>query len=373
MTSVTLVSTSDNGQCGIGTYTGALISDLDEEAEITHITVPLRSKNPFPYVSSAIRAGLTSDNVVHVQHEYGIFGPKSIWSWLFFPLLYFVATLRNKPVVLTLHSAWNEETIDPPLTPLKRVYVWLNNMLLVAGASYLILLSANCLERFEKSTTLEQYEMMSHGVQTDTVSMTTADAKREFGYDPAQTVVVVPGYIRPEKGQDVFVEIADRATEYEFLIAGGVQADEDEGYLREIERSSPENVQITGVLNDDEFHAAFNAADFAVLPYREVTQSGIFNWCVAYEVPTIASEEAYFTRLDDQWNCVSLFDIDDPDSAVSRVQDLVEHDERTAELIEGMRNYEKASSMETIIDKHIGIYSTVGNSMQERFNRVETA
>ncbi|WP_423744948.1 glycosyltransferase (plasmid) [Haladaptatus sp. SPP-AMP-3] len=373
MTSVTLVSTADDGECGIGTYTGSLISDMDGEVDVTHVTVPLRSKNPLPYITNAVRAGRSSDDVIHVQHEYGIFGPKSIWSWLFFPVLYFVAFLRNTPVVLTLHSAWNRETIDPPLALLKRVYVKLNNLLLVAGASYLILLSENCKDRFEESVPLRRYEMMSHGVQTETVSMNTSDAKRVFGYDSTETVVVVPGYIRPEKGQDVFVKIADRAPEYEFLIAGGVQADEDEEFLREVERTAPENVQITGMLDDSRFNAAFNAADVAVLPYRDVTQSGIFNWCVAYEVPTVVSDELYFRRLNEQWDCVSLFDVEDPESATMQIQDLLSNEERRMKIAEGMRNYGKASSMETVIEKHIWIYEAVDTSDRRHFDQVETA
>lgn len=359
MTSATLVSTPDDGSCGIGTYTGNLLADLDGELEVDHVTVPLRSKNPLPYVRGAVRAGLSSKDVIHVQHEYGIFGPKSLWSWVFFPILYLIAGLRGTPVVVTFHSAWNRETIGPPLVLLKMVYVKLNNWLIASGADYSVFLSENCRERFAESTSIGRHEVMAHGVHVDTIEMSSDEAKREFGYDSDDTVVAVPGYVRPEKGQDVFVEMADRVPEHEFLVAGGTQADEDESFLREIERSAPENVQITGVLDDREFHAAFNAADLVVLPYREVTQSGVLNWCVAYEVPTLASDEPYFVRLESEWNCVELFDPETPTASADLVRSLLEDDHRREELLGGMRDYGKASSMDAIVEKHARIYDSL--------------
>lgn len=359
MTSVTMVSTPNDGSCGIGTYTGNLLTELDDELEVDHVTVPLRSKNPLPYIVGAVEAGFASEDVVHVQHEYGIFGPKSIWSWLFFPILYLTTYYSDTPVVVTLHSAWNRETIGPPFVFLKRIYVKLNNSLIIRGVNYSVFLSDNCYERFAESVPVARYEVIPHGVQVDTAEISSDEAKHEFGYRANETVVAVPGYIRPEKGQDVFVEIADQVSEHNFLIAGGTQADEDESFRREIEHSAPENIQITGVLDQDEFHTAFVASDLIVLPYRDVTQSGIFNWCVAYEVPTVASDEPYFARLKAEWNCVELFDLEHPTEAAELIQMLLKDEHRREELVVGMRDYGKASSTDAVVNKHNRIYDAI--------------
>lgn len=365
-TKVGFVTTPNDGSCGIGTYTGTLLGELDGRVTTELVPVRLRSLDPLHYARAAVRAGRLDVEVVHVQHEYGIFGPKSFTSWVFFPILYLFAALRGVPVVVTMHSAWNADTIGPPLVPLKRLYVRLNNAMIASGANHMVFLSENCREKFRGSTTPPSDEVIPHGVQTETVPMDAGEAKRTFGYEPTEHVVVEPGYVRPEKGQDVFVEIAKRLPEYSFLLAGGVQADEDRKFMDLVEQEAPDNVRITGLLDDNGFHAAFNAADLVVLPYRDVTQSGIFNWCAAYELPVVASDEPYFERLQDEWGCIASFDVDDSDAAADRIESLL--DDRTArrELARAIADYRKSSSMDAVAERHAQLYATFARRMSNQ-------
>lgn len=354
MTSVTLISTPNDGTCGIGTYTGTLSEELD--VDVSHVTVPLGSWNPISYLSATVEAGKTESNILHIQHEYGIFGPKSLMSWLFFPLLYFVARLQRKRVVVTFHSAWNEETIGPPLVGLKRIYVRYNNALVAKIADHAVFLSKNCKHRFLESASVTSYEVLAHGVQTETVEMNQATAKERFGYDPDDVVVVEPGYVRPEKGYEIFLEVADRLEDYEFLVAGGSQTDEDDEYLSNISQTASENVQITGILEDAEFHSAFIAADLILLPYREVTQSGVFNWCVAYGLPVIASDEDYFCNLHEEWDCVALFESGDAEHAETKVRRFMRDEDERERLVGNMEAYRSSQSMDAVADDHVEIY-----------------
>lgn len=357
MKRITIVSTPDDGTCGIGTYTGVLRRALDD-VSVQFVPIDLRSLNVVHYARAAIKAGTADSDVVHVQHEYGIFGPKSLTSWIFFPLLFLATALTRTPVVLTLHSAWNDTTVDPPLVPLKRLYVALNNKMLALSATHLIFLSENCCERFRDSTSVNSYEVIPHGVQTETLELDRAAAKQEFGYDPDDTVVVEPGYVRPEKGQDVFVEMANHLLEYEFLVAGGTQTDAENEFRDGFERKSPSNVQITGCLGNETFHAAFNAADLIVLPYREVTQSGIFNWCVAYELPVLTSDLDYFQHLREKWGCVATFDTESGDGA-DRIIELLDDDEKREALISAMGEYKESRTMSSIAGMHRDIYDSL--------------
>jgi len=47
---------------------------------------------------------------------------------------------------------------------------------------------------------------------------------RAFGFDPDDDVIAIPGFIRPPKGHDIFIELARELPEYEFMIAGGARA-----------------------------------------------------------------------------------------------------------------------------------------------------
>lgn len=356
MLTVTVVSTPDDGSCGIGTYTGDLLDAMPASVDVDWITVPLRSANPLPYLVAAIRAGLTDDPTIHVQHEYGIYGPKSLWSWLFFPVLWALASVRSRHVVVTFHSAWNDKTIGPPLVGLKRLYVALNNRLLAATADDAVFLSQNAADAFRESVALPDVRTIPHGVQVDTRALDRSDARAALDCDPDEPLVVEPGYVRPEKGCDEFVEIARRLPDATFLLAGGSQGAPE--YLQSIRDSAPDNVRITGTLPDEQFHAAFVAADLVVLPYREVTQSGVFNWCVAYEVPVLGSETAYFQSLAETWGCVDVVDMDDPDAAASMVRELLNDKARRAELRARMAEYREAASMDVIAERHTDIYAT---------------
>lgn len=351
-----MVSTPDDGSCGIGTYTGELLQSLPSKTNIRCVTIPLRSTNPIPYVQGAIKAGFGDDSVIHIQHEYGIYGPKSFWSWLFFPILFVLATLQNKRVITTFHSAWNDETIGSPLVPLKHLYVAANNTMLAATTDHAIFLSENAAAAFRQSAPPQSEEVLPHGVQTDTQDLSTADAKRSLDITPEETLIVEPGYIRREKGCDAFVDIA-RAYEGDttFLLAGGCQG--DEAYCKSIRRNAPEKLQVTGVLDEDRFHSAFVAADVIVLPYREVTQSGIFNWCAAYNVPVIGSETPYFRQLADRWDCVEIVNTEDPTTAAKRVRDLIEDDDRRATLRAGLQDYRTAASMDSVAQRHVELYA----------------
>lgn len=354
-----MVSTSDDGSCGIGTYTGDLMAEFPDSVNVNHVPLRLGAWNPVHYARAAISAGFSANEIVHVQHEYGIFGPKSIMSWVFFPLLFICSKINGNRIVITAHSAWNGQTVSEPLVNLKRVYVALNNSILARTSDYVIFLSDNCEEKFLQSASVGSYDKLSHGVQTKQVTMDEGSAKEQFGYFPDDTVIVEPGYVRPEKGQDVFVELAAEFPEYSFLIAGGTQKGADDEYLSGIERKSADNVQITGTLDDERFHVAFHAADLIVLPYRDVTQSGIFNWCVAHALPVAASDSEYFRRLQERWGCVSLFDVDDITNIVACTRELLKDTEKRQNLSNRMVDYQKSSSMESVADRHHEIYREI--------------
>jgi len=359
MTDVTVVSTPDDGSCGIGTYTGELLGALSDETDVNWVTVPLRSPNPIHYIRGAIEAGLGDAPVIHIQHEYGIYGPKSLWSWFFFPILFLFSRLSDKCVITTYHSAWNRETIDPPLIILKQLYVTANNAMLEMTTNHSIFLSENTAADFSKSVTPDSREIMPHGVQNDTIDLSVEEAKSEFGAEPDDTLIVEPGYIRHEKGCDAFVDIAKEFEDssFIFLLAGGSQ--DNEKYYESIQCDAPPNLQVTGRLGEVRFHAAFVAADLVVLPYREVTQSGIFNWCVAYEVPVLGSDTPYFRHLSERWNCVDVVDTEKPKIASSRIRELLVDNDRRTELRSGMSDYRASASLDSVAERHCDLYTDI--------------
>lgn len=355
MSDITYIATPDDGQCGIGTYTGMLKENMENKISVEHIEIPLGSFNPIPYVYKALIAPL-STSIVHVQHEYGLYGPKSLWSWLFFVCLYISTRVTRTPVVTTFHSAWTEETVGPPLIPLKRLYVKLNNRMLNAVTDYSLFLSENCEQEFNNSVDVGRARKIEHGVQQrDTPDKEIA--RDRFGYSMTDTVVAVPGYVRYEKGTDRVPAIAGVRDDWEFLVAGGGQGPDDESELaQEVAEESPDNVTVTGWLDEDDLDRAFAAADAITLPYREVTQSGIFNLAVSHRTPVVGSDVEYFYNLREKYRCVLTGDPERPEHFAAEIQRVIRDDDVRNELLTGMNDYEKAHSADSVVDEHLEVY-----------------
>lgn len=357
---VSFVSTPSDGTCGIGTYAGDLSNNIRTDVNVHRHILTVNAKNPVHFIAVAFSAGLNGGDVIHIQHEYGLFGPISYGSVLFFPILALLARLQRTPVVVTFHSAWNDETVDTQPVRAKQLYIALVNRIVVLSSDHCVFLSKNCTRSFSQSLKLDDFSIFPHGVNKPThTSKTTAEAKQSFGYESEATVVTLPGYVRPEKGTDTFAELAKRNDDVEFLIAGGSRLDDLDDYLSSIKRTAPPNVKITGVLDDEKFHDAFLASDIVVLPYKEMTQSGIFNWCATYEIPVLTSDHTYFERLSEEWNCVETAQTSDLDGFSVKLNMLLEDTERRSELSSAISTYADVNSFEYVSERHVGLYEWI--------------
>ena len=362
MTNVTLVSSPMDGSCGIGTYARSLLSGFEDEVEVNVVTLNTHAEGlrAIPsYVLAAFRAGRSTDDVVHVQHEYGLFGTKWYLLWVFYPLLFVFTRLHGTPVLITVHEAWNADRVDPPLERVKAAYIWLANRLIAGTATSMIFLSANCEQKFTRSVPVENSHTITHGVDDQTIDVPKSQAKEHFGFDPDDTVITEPGYVRPSKGYETFLEIADQMPDYEFLVAGGSRGADD--YFESIVESAPENVTVTGHLEDEEFHLAFRATDIAVLPYNEVAQSGIFNTCVAYRLPTVTSNRPYFERLSTEYDCLLTFE--SVAGAADQITIVLEEPATRRQLSRGLQRFEDENHFDSIREKHISLYNSLGKRL----------
>lgn len=363
--SVSLVTAPGKGATGIGDYTDDLLTHADD-LEIEKTELQIRSKNPLDFLLPAIRVGGTERDVIHIQHEYGMFGPMSLMTWVFFPVVFALASVNNTPVVLTLHEAINRSHVTEPLARLKRIYISMMNHLLVLGSDQVIFLSDTTKSEFTESAQPGDSTVIPHGVNVEkAVETSQQEAKRQFGYGPDDVVIIEPGYIEPRKGSHIFVELAEQLPEYEFLMAGGVSNPSYREYAEQVIDSAPENVQVTGVLEERAFHTAFCAADLAVLPYlrtrqagiiNTVGQSGIFNRCISYELPVLSSEQTHFEDMREEWGCIDTFSTDDPERATKQVRELLEDETKRERLVAAMRAYGEQDSFEEVVKKHEAVY-----------------
>lgn len=367
MEKVAMISNPPDSASGIGIYTNDLVSYF-ENTEIKHIFIETDTINPAHIFLAAVKAGRAETDVVHIQHDYITFGPLSLYTFIFFPIIYISKIMTGKSIVITMHEPLNTSLVAPPLRPIKRLYILGVNLLISFVADHMVFLTEQGLSRFRESVPITTASVIPHGVNVErTTSISSKEAKAKFGYEPDDIVISEPGYLDPRKGNHVLAKIAECLPEYEFLLAGGSPRKRHDPYEQKIRESSPANLQVTGRLDDEAFQMVFRASDLVVLPYLEmaqtgiiqlVNQSGVFNWCVAYGLPVAASDFLYFRQLQQDWGCVELFDPLDINEAANVVQSLITDTEKRDQLTESMNTLRESHSLRRIAQKYETIYQS---------------
>lgn len=346
MTDVVLVGPpEDNG--GVGRYTSQLADGLDPH-EVRRIAV---GNHPLAHLRLAVGAATSGCRNVHVQYVYRLFGSAGVLSYLFLPVLWLLSRATGTRILVTLHEVWDRETVA---NPVEWLYVRVTHLLVRATTDRLVLLSDAALESFAESAPAGDVTVVPHGVDVEG-TRPVEDPKSTFGFDESTFLVTQHGYVNPRKGYDTFLEIARRLPDRQFLLAGGPRTGEFEDLYAEIRRTAPDNVTITGTLGAEAFHAAFQASDLAVLPYEEIFQSGIFNWCAAYGVPTVASDVPYFAGLEKSYGVPVVFS--DVEGAVEAVERLCEDDDRRRDLGERMEAYAEKHTLQSVIERNRELYA----------------
>ena len=369
MVRVTVVCPPGDGKSGIGEYFEQVSPHVPDD--LTYVTLPHGELNPYTnnplsYLRTALAAAMSDADVIHVQHEYGLFGSFSLMTWLFFPVIYLLSRLRGIPVIITVHEGLNRSHVSGRLRRLKQVYLFCLNACLAITASQLVFLSDDGAAKFRESVPVRNYSVFPHGVTTTGKrDVSERVARAELGYDEDDVLVAAVGYVARWKGSDLLVDLARRRPDIEFLLAGGPPNDSQREFFERIKENAPANLQVTGRLPSETFQAAFVASDLVLLPYRRiehggiinsVNQSGVLNWCAAYARPVVAADLPYFTKLKSEWGCVETAAENDVEAFEDRTTELLSDPDRREQLQRGMRKYAEAHSFEQVGRLHHDLY-----------------
>ncbi len=129
--------------------------------------------------------------------------------------------------------------------------------------------------------------------------LTPAQAKRRLGVQDGERAILFFGNIGPYKGLDflvaAFQQVVARNTDYRLIIAGKPRGG-CERYLEGIQEAIRRDVhqdrviQTIGYIPDEETEVYFKAADVLVLPYTQVSQSGVLFLGYSFGLPVIAAD-----------------------------------------------------------------------------------
>jgi D-inositol-3-phosphate glycosyltransferase len=148
----------------------------------------------------------------------------------------------------------------------------------------------------ERVVTVIPFGINNSAPKTD---LTPKEAKHKLGIRDDEKTILFFGNIGPYKGIDILVtafqQIAPTNIDYRLIIAGKPRGG-CERYLEEIQQAISRDphrarvIQKIGYVPDEEIELYFKAADVLVLPYTQVSQSGVLFLGYSFGLPVIAAD-----------------------------------------------------------------------------------
>ena len=302
---IVMVTSWSPRHCGIATYSSELVGALRKSGHSVKIichtdeecgghqeegVYPVIDTNNPGWDESIYRTiKQIKPDVVHIQHEYGLYLTHGDYGSRILPLL-FRLKLEKIPSVMTYHSIYT--SLDRPETIFTDVSLRLLDSAIVHAEVQKLFLPYNL------DWIPHNVHVISHGakeVVPDPV------AKERFGL-VGKKVALCIGWFEPNKRFEdvieIWPEIMQKAGEQAVLvIAGDARPGSETGtkykeqLLRAIEASSAkEHIKtIIGAFGPDTYDSIISASDFVVLPYKHASQSGNLAHSFALNKPAIVS------------------------------------------------------------------------------------
>lgn len=311
--------------------------------------------------------------IIHVQHEFGLFGSKV-------PVLNrFPAWIRrvrrlclSSRIIATAHTVLDESYVYPWRgrgwqAPLR----WIGNHSVVPAMrrSWIrgtwglldgVILHSQLQEKAVQNSGCPRVWVIPHFV-----------SKREISDPGGSTdpVAVVFGYFSPEKAQDVAIRawahVLRVSPEARLILAGGVRRTADQAYFDEcvelIRKLGLEaSIEVTGFVPEAWIDAVYARALVVVAPFRETSGSGSLAQALGRGKAVIASDLPLNSALDSvEPGCLSFFRSEDSEDCARAVLDLFRNEERRRKLRAAASRFAAAQSPESTAERHVKAYLAV--------------
>jgi glycosyltransferase involved in cell wall biosynthesis len=373
--------TSVGERCGIAAYTRALVEGLqtlpDTGVEVVPIT---EGKQPREhYVAQAELLNAPHIDVVHIQHEHSFWGGILPGKSAFWELRYLI----KKPVVLTAHTTYALADLLKIKTE-RRPHKWLAKQLLLRNTAYrdsvdiapfvsamtIVHTAAARRELIERGANPNSVQIVPTGVPKALRAPTGGKAFRERHGLHGRRFVTIFGYIAPNKGYELTLDILPQLPEDVVLvIAGGIRVPGEEPYAEcvngLIARSGQANrVVVTGFLSDDDVAEAMEASDLVLAPHTWATGSYSVTLPLTHGRPVLASDLDCFHEIAGRMDCIALFKAGDAPDYSARLLALLADPARRKQLELGARAYADrfswprvASMTRRIYDQTIAVHA----------------
>jgi len=364
------IVTSKPEGCGIGSYSEKLVEGLKKYKHLSVKIVYIRenSLNIFSHLST-LKKCIFGSEIVHIQFDYPFFGSFGKITGIYLPLFYLTLWLaqrykfKNKSnIITTLHEFRDSKKgkLGFYYSLLNKIVVWCSDVLIVfSNETKEVLIKQGVPEK--------KIKLIEHGILLKPEIYDKSKAKRELSkkldLKPSDYIITILGYIHKNKGHDRIIKALKRLdSNVKLIIIGEPRIAEHKPYLDFLKNVVKENglekrVFFCGYIKDDKLSVFLNATDLMVLPYREIRQSGVFNYAMAYHLPTITSNLPFFREIKARYGCIHVFS-----DLAEDIDYLLRRDDYREYLQERTKEYAEKNSYERTCFEIYKIYLCMGEA-----------
>jgi glycosyltransferase involved in cell wall biosynthesis len=347
---------------GIRTYAEALFPFLSDENTEARATWVLPD-------STALEG--SREEVIHLQHEFGLFGSKLPWSYSFPEWLAFARKHSpGRTWVATAHTVIDRDWKYPTagrgwralpyllanclVVPFAR-RAWMNDTW--SGFDAVIVHSELQAEVIRRSGCL-RVATIPHFVRK-----VTDAPPRKSGTPTA----VLFGYFSYEKGQDLAIRAwAEWGSDApKLILAGGLRRKEDRWYLDRCQNlirkhGLEDKIEITGYVPNERVEEIYAQADIVIAPFRETNGSGSLATAFSYHSAILASDLPLNLEVAKRVpGCAAFFEAGSAKSLAREARALFANANKLQSLRAGARRYAEYHSLEETLRLHREFYAKI--------------
>jgi glycosyltransferase involved in cell wall biosynthesis len=267
---------------------------------------------PFQIFREALR---DHPDLVHIQHEFNMFGP--FYTTLFLLPLLLLLKLAHIKTLITLHAVVplrliNKQFMEDlgalkvriPSIIVKIVFIMIYRSISTLASA--VIVHDHCFRRelvsFYKASE-KKVNVIPLGVDDECASVNRSTIDKWSRRFMDKKVILYFGYVTPRKGLEyllnAYAQVIKQYQNYVLVIAGGVLP-YHKNYIHKIvgqikQLNISQHVVMTGFVADEEIHTLYELADSVVLPYTySIASSLALSFAIQHRKPVIATNIGAF-------------------------------------------------------------------------------
>ena len=368
---IAVISTTPSTPCGIAEYSDMLVRELEKQSNVEvvllGITKPLEksmySRARFvecsgkPLAENIVECIESSGgaDIVHIQHEYGIYPNRPEFIELLEKL-----KSRNYSVVITLHTVIHSLG-DYSLLSYQSVLVKLVDVIIVHSV-------------------LQEHELLKQGVDqaklfrfphgtllNPYVNEHREELARSLGLEELvnKNIITIPGFVKTFKKIEPVIEAVKMLSDYNVkaVIAGSARRENAQSILRAIEdyveKSKDYVVLVKGFIPRDLLLKLLALSDVVVIPYiderKVISVSGVFHLAIGSRRPVICSRDHKLVECNTLTPELTLHTVNSVE-IVEKIKSVLRHENWVKRAVEKLWNYAVETSWSRLAEKHVELY-----------------